>query len=55
MTGVQTCALPISDTGEEIKDTPRYVALGNSLAIPCVERIFRGIMNVYNESRGDNE
>ena len=44
-----------ADTGEEIKDTPRYVALGNSLAIPCVERIFRGIMNVYNESRGDNE
>lgn len=44
-----------ADTGEEIKDTPRYVALGNSLAIPCVERIFRGIVNVSNESRGDDK
>lgn len=35
-----------ADTGEEIKDTPRYVALGNSLAIPCVERIFRGVIDV---------
>ncbi len=44
-----------ADTGEEIKDTPRYVALGNSLAVPCVARIFRGIVNVLNESCGDDE
>lgn len=39
-----------ADTGEEIKDTPRYVALGNSLAIPCVERIFKGVINVFNKN-----
>lgn len=33
-------------TGAEIKDTPRYVALGNSLAVPCAERVFRGIIAV---------
>ena len=34
-----------SYTGAEIRDTPRYTALGNSLAIPCAERIFRGIIS----------
>ncbi|GHU42275.1 hypothetical protein FACS1894111_05940 [Clostridia bacterium] len=32
--------------GEQIADTPRYVALGNSLAVPCAERVFRGIVAV---------
>lgn len=34
------------DDGTEIKDTPRYVAIGNSLAVPCAERVFRGIVAV---------
>lgn len=34
--------------GAEIKDTPRYVAIGNSLAVPCAERVFRGIVEVLN-------
>ena len=32
------------DDGQEIKDSPRYVAIGNSLAVPCAERVFRGIV-----------
>lgn len=31
--------------GKEIKDTPRYKALGNSIAIPCADRVFKGIIN----------
>lgn len=31
-------------SGAEIPDTPRYRALGNSLTVPCAERVFRGIM-----------
>lgn len=34
------------DDGKEIKDTPRYKALGNSIAIPCAERVFRGIVSL---------
>ncbi len=30
--------------GKEIKDAPRYKALGNSIAIPCAERVFKGIV-----------
>jgi DNA (cytosine-5)-methyltransferase 1 len=29
------------------KDTPRYIALGNSIAIPCAEYIMKGIAAVY--------
>lgn len=28
----------------ELKDSPRYRALGNSIAIPCAVRVFRGIV-----------
>ena len=31
--------------GLEIKDSPRYRALGNSIAVPCAVRVFRGILN----------
>lgn len=31
-------------SGAEIPDTPRYRALGNSLTVPCAERVFRGIL-----------
>lgn len=35
------------DTNEnELKDTPRYKALGNSIAIPCALRVFKGILDV---------
>ena len=30
--------------GTVVADTPRYTALGNSLAVPCAERVFRGIV-----------
>lgn len=30
-------------SGNELKDTPRYKALGNSIAIPCAVRVFQGI------------
>lgn len=30
--------------GNEIKDTPRYKACGNSIAIPCAARVFQGIV-----------
>lgn len=39
-----------TDQGKEIKDTPRYTALGNSLAVPCAERVFRGIMAVTRDA-----
>lgn len=41
-----------SDTGAGIKDTPRYVALGNSLAVPCAERVFRGIISAIGGGLG---
>lgn len=31
-------------SGNELKDTPRYKALGNSIAIPCALRVFQGIV-----------
>lgn len=43
------------DTGAEIKDTPRYVALGNSLAVPCAERVFRGIISAIGEKLCERE
>lgn len=36
--------------GSEIKDTPRYKACGNSIAIPCAARVFQGIVEVENAS-----
>lgn len=36
--------------GNEIKDTPRYKACGNSIAIPCAARVFQGIVEVENAS-----
>ncbi len=32
--------------GTEIKDAPRYTALGNSIAVPCAVRVFKGIIDV---------
>lgn len=30
--------------GREISDNARYIALGNSIAVPCAARVFRGII-----------
>lgn len=38
------------ESGEELPDTPRYKALGNSLTVQCAERIFRGIIAVVNNN-----
>lgn len=38
--------------GKEIKDAPRYKALGNSIAIPCADRVFKGILS--EEARHDS-
>lgn len=36
-------------SGAEISDTARWRALGNSLTVPCAERVFRGILAVISE------
>lgn len=36
--------------GAKMSDTPRYRALGNSLTVPCAERVFRGILAVVNDT-----
>lgn len=38
------------ESGEELSDTPRYRAIGNSLTVPCAERIFRGIIAVVKDN-----
>lgn len=35
-------------SGAEISDTARWRALGNSLTVPCAERVFRGILAAIN-------
>ncbi|MCM1062073.1 MAG: DNA cytosine methyltransferase, partial [Eubacterium sp.] len=37
------------ESGAELPDTPRYKALGNSLTVPCAERVFRGIIAVIKD------
>ncbi len=37
-------------SGAELSDTPRYKALGNSMTVPCAERVFRGIMAVLDDT-----
>lgn len=44
--GFPDCWTKYNATGGVIADTPRYTALGNSLAVPCAERVFRGIVAV---------
>lgn len=36
-------------SGKEMSDNARYMALGNSIAVPCAERVFIGIKNVERE------
>lgn len=35
-------------SGKEISDNARYMALGNSIAVPCAERVFAGIVAAEN-------
>jgi DNA (cytosine-5)-methyltransferase 1 len=37
--------------GKQISDNARYKALGNSLAVPCAERVFIGIVAAEQEER----
>lgn len=38
-------------SGKEISDNARYMALGNSIAVPCAERVFIGIIEAEKEER----
>lgn len=38
-------------SGKEISDNARYMALGNSIAVPCAERIFAGIVAAEREEK----
>lgn len=40
-------------SGKEMSDNARYMALGNSIAVPCAERVFIGICKA--ERQGENE
>lgn len=42
-------------SGKEMSDTTRYEALGNSIAVPCAERVFVGIIAVEEERKRDGE
>ena len=39
--------------GKTISDNARYMALGNSIAVPCAVRVFRGIMAAEAEVEGN--
>ena len=39
-------------SGKEMSDNARYMALGNSIAVPCAERVFIGICKADRERRG---
>lgn len=36
-------------SGKEMSDNARYMALGNSIAVPCAERVFIGILQIEKE------
>lgn len=37
------------ESGKEMSDNARYMALGNSIAVPCAERVFIGIKKAESE------
>ena len=41
-------------SGKEMSDTTRYEALGNSIAVPCADRVFAGII-AAEERKQDGE
>lgn len=40
-------------SGKEMSDNMRYMATGNSIAVPCAERVFRGIIATEQKERKD--
>ena len=42
-------------SGKEMSDTTRYTALGNSIAVPCAERIMIGILAAEQEETEHEE
>ena len=38
-------------SGREMSDNARYMALGNSIAVPCAERVFIGIIKAEREEK----
>lgn len=40
-------------SGKAMSDNMRYMATGNSIAVPCAERVFRGIIAAEQEERED--
>lgn len=47
--GFPDCWTKYGKSGAIISDTARWRALGNSLTVPCAERVFRGILAVISE------
>lgn len=41
--------------GNEIADTARYRAIGNSICVYCAERVYRGILSVLQEDIKEDE
>lgn len=50
--GFPDCWTKYGASGKEISDNARYMALGNSIAVPCAERVFIGICKADRERRG---
>ena len=44
-----TCKGQAPKRGKEMSDNARYMALGNSIAVPCAERVFIGIKKAESE------
>lgn len=42
-------------SGKEMSDKTRYEALGNSIAVPCADRVFAGIIAAEKNGEQDNE
>lgn len=42
-------------SGKEMSDKTRYEALGNSIAVPCADRVFAGIIAAEKNGGQDNE
>lgn len=42
-------------SGKEMSDNARYMALGNSIAVPCAERVFIGIAKAEERGEGYGE
>lgn len=42
-------------SGKKMSDTTRYEALGNSIAVPCAERVFIGILAAEGAKKADGK